>query len=41
VHLGRQTGFWRYTIEVEPFVKRLARDIVSKQSKRGLELAVE
>jgi len=41
VQLGRRTGFWHYAIEVKAFVKRLARDIVSKLSKRGLESAVE
>jgi hypothetical protein len=41
VQLGRQPGFGRYVIEVKPFVNRLARDIVSQLSKRGLEVAVE
>jgi len=35
MQLARQPGFWRYAIEVKPFVKRLARDIVSKLSKTG------
>jgi hypothetical protein len=41
VQLARQPGFWRYAIEVKPFVRRLARDPVYKLSKRGLQLAVE
>jgi hypothetical protein len=41
MQLARQPGFWRYAIEVKPFVKRLARDVVAKLSKRGPELTVE
>ncbi|MGD1093740.1 MAG: hypothetical protein ABSB35_17345 [Bryobacteraceae bacterium] len=37
VQFARQPGFWRYAIEVKPFVNRLARDIVSKLSKGDLE----
>jgi hypothetical protein len=41
VQLARQPGFWRYAIEAKPFVKRLARDIASRLSKRGPEWTVE
>jgi hypothetical protein len=41
VQVARQPVFPRYPIEMKPFVKCLARDIVSKLSKRGLDASVE
>jgi hypothetical protein len=41
MQLTSQLGFWRYAIEVKPFLTRLARAIVSRLSKRGLEFVVE
>jgi hypothetical protein len=38
MQLACRPGVWRYAIEVKPFVKRLARGIVSKLSKPGLEV---
>jgi len=41
LQLAGQTRFWRSAIDVKPFAKHLARDIVFRVSKRGLEVAVE
>jgi len=41
MQLARQPGFWHYAIELELFVSRRTRDILSIVSKCGLAFTLE